>query len=58
MGFPVTADPTGQLYTMTPWTGAPRPGKCVLAPDMTILACYDGDNDTQGYAAIEQHASQ
>ena len=23
MGYPVTADPTGQLYQMTTWTGSP-----------------------------------
>jgi hypothetical protein len=56
-GFPVTADPSGQLYTMTQWTGQIRPGKCALAPDMTILACYVGQNDAEGFAAIEAHAA-
>jgi hypothetical protein len=56
-GFPVAADPSGQLYTMTPWNGLSRPGKCALAPDMTILACYVGQNDAEGFAAIEAHAA-
>jgi hypothetical protein len=55
-GFPVTIDPDNQVYDMTPWTGQSRPGKCALAPDMTMLACWVGEDDTAGYDAIRAHA--
>ena len=56
-GYPVTADPTNQVYQMTQWDGNARPGKCALAPDMTILACYVGDDDTEAFDAIQVHAA-
>ena len=54
----MTADPSGQIYAMTPWTGMARPGKVALAPDMTILAYWVGADDTQGFDAIAAHAAQ
>jgi hypothetical protein len=57
MGMLVSVDPTNQVYGMTPWDGTARPGKCALAPDMTILACWVGASDTQGYDAIVAHAA-
>jgi hypothetical protein len=57
LNIPVTIDPTGeQLYDATPWTGNARPGKCVLSPDMVLLECYAGEDDTQGFDAIKAHA--
>lgn len=55
-GVPVLADSTYQTYSMTPWDGVGRPGKCALAPDMTLLKCYAGEDDALGYAAIQAHA--
>lgn len=54
--IPVTSDPAQRLTVATPWTGISRPGKCALAPDMTILRCWDGDDDTPGLEAIRDHA--
>jgi hypothetical protein len=54
-GIPITADPSDQVFSMTPWDGFARPGKVALAPDMTILAQYVGADDGAGYAAIEAH---
>lgn len=42
---------------MTPWNDAGLPNKCALAPDMTMLACYIGDDDTEGFEAIKAHAA-
>lgn len=36
----------------TPYDEAARPGKCVLSPDMVILHCYVGEDDTEGFDAI------
>ena len=55
-GYPVTADPENQIYEKTFWNGSPRPGKCALAPDMTIVHCWVGADDTEGLAAISTHA--
>lgn len=57
IGFPVLADSTYQTHSLTTWDGVGRPGKCALAPDMTMLKCYVGADDAQGYAAIEAHAA-
>lgn len=57
VGIPVLADSTYQTRSMTPWNGLARPGKCALAPDMTLLKCYVGEDDAPGFAAIEAHAS-
>lgn len=57
VGFPVLADSTYQTHSMTPWDGIGRPGKCAVAPDMTMLKCYIGADDTPGYTAIEAHAA-
>ncbi len=56
-GFPVTADPSGQLYKLTPWDGNARPAKCALAPDMTIVKCWLGKDDTAGFKAIQSYAA-
>jgi hypothetical protein len=57
--FPVTVDPTvQQVLDQTPWTGDARPGKCVLSPEMVMLACYDGDDDAIGFEAIIADAAR
>jgi len=55
-GFPVTVDVDQRVLVSTPWDGLARPGKCVLSPDMVMLDCYVGDDDTRGFAAIRAHA--
>lgn len=55
--LPVLADASYQTYAMTPWDGSQRPGKCALAPDMTMLKCYAGTDNTPGYEAIKAHAA-
>ncbi len=55
-GIPVLADGSYQTYATTPWDGTQRPGKCAIAPDMTILDCYAGEDDTLGFDAIVAHA--
>jgi len=56
--FPVTVDPTQvQVNDFTPWTGMARPGKCALSPEMVMLACYEGDDDTEGFDAIMADAA-
>lgn len=54
-GFPITADPGQKVVTDTPWDGYRLPGKCVLSPEMELLHCYTGDDDTEGFEAIESH---
>jgi len=49
---PVLADPTKATVDATPWDGNARPGKCVLSPEMVMLACYTGEDDTEGFDAI------
>jgi len=57
--FPVTVDPTQQqVLDLTPWTGAARPGKCALSPEMVMLACYSGEDDTDAFDAIIAHAAR
>lgn len=57
--FPVTVDTTQQqVLDLTPWTGDARPGKCVLSPEMVMLACYDGDDDAIGFDAIVADAAR
>jgi hypothetical protein len=56
--IPVTADATNQVLEDTPWTGVARPGKCALSPDMVMLACWVGEDDTDGFDAIKAHAGQ
>ena len=52
--IPVTADPTAQVVLKaTPWDAQARPGKCALSPEMKILKCYVGDDDTEGFDAIK-----
>ena len=55
--IPVTADGSNQVYEFTPWDGAARPGKCAVSPDMVLLACYAGEDDTEGFDAIRTHAA-
>lgn len=55
--IPVTADPTAQVVLKaTPWDANARPGKCVLSPEMKILKCYVGADDTEGFDAITADA--
>jgi hypothetical protein len=55
-GFPVTANPDQSVVTATPWDGYHLPGKCAVSPEMELLHCYDGDDDTEGFDAIRDHA--
>ncbi|MFT4976528.1 MAG: hypothetical protein ACI8S6_002433 [Myxococcota bacterium] len=56
-GFPVTANPDQQIFVKTTWDGLRLPGKCALSPEMEILHCYSGDDDTEGFDAIRAHAA-
>lgn len=56
-GFAVTANPAQDVITETPWDGYHLPGKCVLSPEMELLHCYDGEDDTEGFEAIRDHVS-
>lgn len=58
MDIPVTGDATNQTIDLTPWSGVARPGKCAVSPDMVMLACYTGEDDTEGFDAIMAHAGQ
>ena len=53
MNYPVGSDMSGQILQMTPYTEMARPGKCALAPDMTILKCWEGSTNTPGLDAIK-----
>lgn len=53
---PITADPTQQAAVAMPFQGV-IPGKCVLSPQMEILTCYSGTDDSQGVDAIAAHAA-
>ena len=44
-GMPVLGDLTGTLIEASGWDGSSMPGQCVLAPDMTMLDCYTGEDD-------------
>ncbi len=56
--FPVTVDPTQvQVNEQTPWDGLARPGKCALSPEMVMLACYSGEDDTEAFEAIMADAA-
>lgn len=52
----MTADLDQRVLSATPWDGSRRPGKCALSPEMQMLECYVGDDDTAGFAAIRAHA--
>jgi len=54
--LPVLADGSNQVLDATPWSGVARPGKCAMSPDMVMLECYTGEDDTQGFDAIKAHA--
>ena len=55
--YPVFADPTDATSKASPWNGSSLPGKCAVAPDMTLLKCWTGHGaDTKGYDAIKAHA--
>ncbi len=41
--FPVTVDTSAAVFDVTPYTGDALPGKCVLSPEMVILACVAGE---------------
>ncbi len=55
--YPVGSDMTGQILQMTTYDEQARPGKCALAPDMTILKCWVGATNTPGLDAIKAHAA-
>ena len=40
------------MVAATPYDGAAMPGKCVLSPEMVLLHCYAGEDDTSGFDAI------
>lgn len=54
--MPVTADPASNVLDATPWDGQSLPGKCAMSPDMVMLACYTGEDDTEAFDAIKGHA--
>ncbi len=55
--FPVFADPGRAYANATPMTQAKHPEMCALAPDMTIIQCFDGHGaHFNALAAIKQHA--
>ncbi len=56
-GYPVTSDLSGQLVQMTPYDGRALPGKCALAPDMTLLKCWIGADNALGFDAIKAHSA-
>jgi hypothetical protein len=58
VSIPVMADGSNQVLDATPWSGVARPGKCALSPSMELLACYNGEDDTPGFEAIQAHAGQ
>jgi len=53
--MPVLGDLTGRLIEASGWDGSSMPGQCVVAPDMTMLDCYTGEDDARAAAAIEAH---
>lgn len=42
--LPILADTSGSILASTPYNGAPLPGKCLLSPNMQIMACSAGSN--------------
>ena len=55
---PITVDPEQRILNgATPWDGNARPGKCAMSPDMVMLHCYTGEDDTEGFEAILAHAA-
>ena len=55
--LPVLADPFQDVLYDTPYTGSRGPGLCALSPDMVIVACTEGDEDTTTILAeVEAHA--
>ena len=55
--YPVLADVNEESLSFTPYDGKALPGKCALAPDMTILACKTGHEDAGLTELILQHAA-
>ena len=53
--FAVTADPTNAIQDASAWDGKRIPAKCVVSPEMEMLTCYTGDDDTPGFDAIAAH---
>jgi hypothetical protein len=49
---PVLGDGAKATVAATPYDELGRPGKCVLSPEMVMLACYTGEDDTVGFDAI------
>ena len=58
VSIPVTSDILQKVQDATPWNGLSRPGKCVLSPEMVMLECYEGDDDTLGFDAIKADAAK
>jgi len=53
--MPVLGDQSGRLIEASGWDGNSMPGQCVLAPDMTMLDCYTGEDDEYAAALIDEH---
>lgn len=57
--LPVLADPSQSVLYETPYTGGQGPGLCALSPDMVIVACSEGDDDTSAILAeVASHAQE
>ncbi len=56
--YPVLADVNEQSLSFTPYDGKALPGKCALAPDMTLLGCKTGHEDGGLTDLIKQHAAE
>ncbi len=55
VSLPVMADPHQAMIDASGWDGTSMPGLCVLAPDMTMLDCWAGEDDERAKAAILAH---
>jgi len=53
--YPVLADTQGRLLDVTPYEGRTLPGKCALSPQMEILECFTGIDNTPAFDAIRAH---
>jgi hypothetical protein len=55
---PVLADPAKAIAAATGRDPKAIPGKCALSPQMEILGCYGGADDTEGFDLIVAHVQQ
>ncbi len=53
---PVLSDPSEQVFSATEYDGSTLPGKCVLSPEMEILACTSGHGNEELFDLIQEHA--